>query len=105
MKSVSDIAAIVKSLWKDFLAWRAIPEQYLNGGCEHSTLTESITPSARNNGGRKHGISLLDLTSGQKELQPVGVGELLLQRLKVFFADVLSKQVNRLKAGTKQSAK
>jgi hypothetical protein len=48
---------------------------------------------------------LLDLARGQEKLQSVGIGELLLQRLKVFFADVLSKRVNMVKARKKQSAK
>ena len=99
------MAAIVNSLWKDFLAWRAIPEQYLNQTCDQN-LPEVLHVLTAKNGGVGSRVSLLlDLAGGQEKLQSVGVGELLLQRLKVFFADVLSKQVNRLKAGTKQSAK
>ena len=40
---------------------------------------------------------LLDLAGCQKKLQPVGVGELLLQRLNVFFANVLQQVVSETK--------
>ena len=88
-KSVSDIAAIVNSLWKDFFAWRAMPEQYLISACEQITQTGSKTLMAWTKQSGCTERLLLDLAGRQEKLQPVGVRELLLQRLNVFFADVL----------------
>ena len=45
-------------------------------------------------------LLLLDLAGRQEKLQPVGVRELLLQRLNVFFADVLIETSERESANS-----
>ena len=48
---------------------------------------------------------LLDLAGSQEKLQSVGVGKLLLQRLNVFFADVLRIIVSeKKKVGKEETA-
>ncbi len=45
---------------------------------------------------------LLDLAGSQEKLQSVGVGKLLLQRLNVFFADVLRIIVSEMSEGQEE---
>ena len=47
---------------------------------------------------------LLDLAGSQEKLQSVGVGKLLLQRLNVFFADVLRIIVSERNEGKEETA-
>ena len=47
---------------------------------------------------------LLDLAGSQEKLQSVGVGKLLLQRLNVFFADVLRMIVSEMNEGKQETA-
>ena len=47
---------------------------------------------------------LLDLAGSQEKLQSVGVGKLLLQRLNVFFADVLRIIVREMNEGKEETA-